>query len=165
MNVLKWLLGAVSAIALIGVAIYAIGAAQPVRHTAEAARLISMPEDAVAARLRAVRAYADWREGVAVEIIAETPDALTYAETADGETITYRRTEPRPGIFVSTIIDETLPFGGAWTITLEPQGAQTLVRIREDGEVRDPIYRFFARFVFGHTATMEAFLAALAESA
>lgn len=162
---IKWVLGALAILVVIGGAIYGIGAAQPREHVARAERLIDMPTDAVAARLRDVAAYPNWRSGVTVEIVSQTPEALDYVEIADGERIAYRRIEPWPGRFVSTITDETLPFGGAWTITLEPRGAQTLVKIEENGEVRDPIYRFFARFVFGYTSSMEAFLAALAASA
>jgi hypothetical protein len=36
------------------------------------------------------------------------------------------------------------------------------VHIREDGVVRDVLYRFFARYVFGYTSTMEAYLNNLA---
>jgi hypothetical protein len=32
------------------------------------------------------------------------------------------------------------------------------LRITEDGEIRNPIFRFVARFFLGYTATMEAYL-------
>jgi hypothetical protein len=38
----------------------------------------------------------------------------------------------------------------------EPNGSR--VRITERGEVRNVIFRFMARFVFGYTATMETYL-------
>ncbi len=63
--------------------------------------------------------------------------------------------------YVAAITDDTLPFGGRWTFDLSPEGAGTRVRIVEDGEVRDPLYRFFARFVFGQTGSMIAWLDAL----
>jgi hypothetical protein len=110
-----------------------------------------------------VEVYGAWRSGVVVEDIARSEGATTYVEIADGDRIAYRLTEPeRDTRFVATIIDDTLPFGGAWTITLAPEGAATRVRIREDGDVRDPLYRFFARYVFGHTSSMEAYLDSLA---
>jgi hypothetical protein len=38
------------------------------------------------------------------------------------------------------------------------------VRITEDGEVYNPIFRFMSRFVFGHTHTMDAYLRALGKA-
>ncbi len=39
-----------------------------------------------------------------------------------------------------------------------PQGST--LTITEDGEVYNPIFRFMSRFVFGHEATMAAYLSA-----
>jgi hypothetical protein len=36
--------------------------------------------------------------------------------------------------------------------------------IVERGKVRNPIFRFLSRFVFGHTATIESYLSSLAKS-
>ncbi|HSR42141.1 MAG TPA: SRPBCC family protein, partial [Longimicrobiales bacterium] len=64
-----------------------------------------------------------------------------------------------PTRLVTRIADEDLPFGGTWTYELEPTGdGRTRVTITEDGEVYNPVFRFMARFVFGHTATMDTYL-------
>jgi hypothetical protein len=34
-----------------------------------------------------------------------------------------------------------------------------MLRITEDGEVYNPVFRFVSRFVMGHTATMDKYLA------
>jgi hypothetical protein len=57
------------------------------------------------------------------------------------------------------IADSTLPFGGKWTYELTPSGTGTMLRITEDGEVYNPVFRFVSRFVMGHTATMDKYLA------
>jgi hypothetical protein len=62
---------------------------------------------------------------------------------------------------VARIADPSLPFGGRWTYELAPDGAGTRLTITEHGEVYNPIFRFMSRFVFGHTSTIEQFLAAL----
>ena len=54
-----------------------------------------------------------------------------------------------------------LLFGGTWTYELTPVGRATLLRITERGEVYNPVFRVMSRFVFGHTATIDAYLAAL----
>jgi hypothetical protein len=62
---------------------------------------------------------------------------------------------------VTRIADKTLTFGGAWTYELSPQGGGTRLVITEHGEVYNPLFRFMSRFVFGHTATLDRYLADL----
>jgi hypothetical protein len=47
---------------------------------------------------------------------------------------------------------------GTWTFEFVPEGDGTRLTITERGEVYNPIFRFMSRFVFGHTATMDAFV-------
>lgn len=156
---LKWTLGLAGVLVAIAALIYGVGVALPRHHIASVERVIPMSADMAAARLRTVRDYPSWRPGLDLEITAEEPGAISYIETQDGEHIAFRLTETTPGRrFVSTITDPTLPFGGAWTTTIEPRGGVSLVRIEENGEIRDPLYRFFARFVFGCTSTIEGYL-------
>ena len=42
---------------------------------------------------------------------------------------------------------------------LIPRGDSTTLRITENGEVYNPVFRFVSRFVFGHSATIEKYLA------
>jgi hypothetical protein len=56
------------------------------------------------------------------------------------------------------IIDEKLPFGGTWTIAFMPVPEGTQVRIEENGEIKNVLFRFLARFAFGYTASMESYL-------
>jgi uncharacterized protein YndB with AHSA1/START domain len=131
----------------------------PRAHTARMEGVVAKPPVEIAAIIRDVRAYPNWRRGLVVQDISETTDAITYVELADEDRIAYRLAEPvRDAQFVATITDPSLPFGGAWTITLTPEGGGTRVRIQEDGEVRDPIYRLFAHFVFGYTSSMKTYL-------
>lgn len=140
-------------------AVFGVGALLPRRHSAAMAGVVARPAAEVAATIRAVR-----DPGVAVENVVESSDAVSYVEVAGGERIAYRQTEPVRGArFIATIVDDALPFGGTWTLTLTAtaDGGRTQVRIQEDGDIRDPLYRCFARFVFGYTGTMRAYLDAL----
>ncbi len=56
-----------------------------------------------------------------------------------------------------------MPFGGTWTFDIEPAGTGTQLTITEDGIVRNPIFRFVSRFVFGHYKTQETYLRDLAK--
>ncbi len=63
-----------------------------------------------------------------------------------------------PSRRVMRIAEKNLPFGGTWTIDIAPAAEGSVVRITEDGEIYNPIFRFMARFFFGYTATIEGFL-------
>jgi hypothetical protein len=45
----------------------------------------------------------------------------------------------------------------------EASGA-TMVRVREEGVVRAPVYRALSKYVFGHDSTLKKYLADLAAS-
>lgn len=159
--ILKGVVIAVVVLAAIVGLIFALGASLPRTHSAQSERLISAPAERVAARIRVVRDYPSWRD-VTVEEVREGDDGVSYVEVSHGDKIAFRIREVEPGQrFVSVITDETLPFGGQWTWTVEPHETQTLVRIQEDGEIKSPVFRFFARYVFGYEATMRAYLDAL----
>jgi len=51
-----------------------------------------------------------------------------------------------------------LPLGGKWTYELRPVQGGTTLRITEDGEVFNPIFRFMSRFVFTHHRTIDRYL-------
>jgi hypothetical protein len=78
-------------------------------------------------------------------------------------TITYEVTESvPPGRLVTRIADDGLPFGGTWTYQVTPDAGGSTLTVTEDGVVRNPVFRFVSRFVTGHTATIDAYLTALA---
>jgi hypothetical protein len=156
---LRWVFIVVGILVTIGVAGYVAGMLLPPKHIARMKGVVAKPPAEIAAILRDVRSYPSWRRGVVVEEISQTADAITFVELAGNDRIAYRLTEPvRDEQLVATITDPSLPFGGAWTITLTPDGAGTRVGIEENGEVRKPVFRLFARFVFGYTATMKTYL-------
>jgi hypothetical protein len=66
-----------------------------------------------------------------------------------------------PHRLVGAIDDRKLPFGGSWTYEIAPRAGGCTITITEDGEVYNPLFRFMARFVFGHHATLKQYLASL----
>lgn len=109
--------------------------------------------------------------GRAEAVIAASPDKLWDLMEREKEwfpnvppTITLPATQ-RPVRRVTKISDTSLPFGGVWTVDLEYQQNQTRVRILEEGEVYNPLFRFLARFAFGYDTTAKNYLAGLAKEA
>lgn len=157
----------VSAGVLAGLVIsgYVVGTQLPLHHRAAMEGVVAAPPPELAARVRQVRGYPSWRSGVTVTDVVDADAATTYVEVTGDERIAYRLTEPVPDRqFVATITDPTLPFGGHWTIALTGRDGGTHVRIEEAGEIRDPIYRLFSRFVFGYTTNIEQYLRDLGAS-
>lgn len=155
------IIAAVTAASLIA-AMYVAGLSMPERHLASAQRLIQLDVISVAARIRTVTSYSEWQSGVSVSAIQRDGDATLYTETRDGRDVRYSLAEVEPDRrFVATIVDPNLPFGGSWTILLEPQEAGTQVLIVESGVIRNPFFRVLSAYVFGRTARMTEFLDAL----
>lgn len=154
-------LGGLAALLL---AIIAFGYALPVTHAATREAGLPAPPDRVFAALTDVEAFPKWRSDVeAVEVTARTPH-LQWRERGSDGTIAFEVQESDPPRrLVTRIADRTLPFGGAWTFTLQPEGGGTKLTITENGEVYNPLFRVMSRFVFGHTATIDRYLRDLQE--
>lgn len=164
---LKWLIVAVAVIFVAAVLIVAVGLLLPKDHVARAEAMIHSPPDRVAALIRDVEGQPRWRSGVRrIEMLERRSNGLLYVEHSTQGDIRFDLTQEADGRrFRSVIADPDLPFGGSWTITLSPRDAGTLVSIEERGSVSNPVFRFFSTLVFGHHATMNAWLSDLQSEA
>lgn len=162
---MKWIVITVALLAVLVGAIVVIGFTLPEKHTAaRAARYRASPEQ-VWTVITDVSAYPAWRNDVkSVQSLPPVEGQPSWRELGSDDAITYRvmtSTPPAagvPGRLVTRIADKTLPFGGEWEYEVTPDGAGSRLTITERGEVYNPVYRFMSRFVFGHTATMDAYL-------
>lgn len=103
-----------------------------------------------------------WRADIkSVESLKQGDELLWKEVDSHGHEISYRTVEFVPEIkMVRQIADKSLPFGGSWTFEITPTQSGCKLRIVEDGEVYNPVFRFLSRFVFGHATTIERYLAA-----
>jgi uncharacterized protein YndB with AHSA1/START domain len=161
-NILRKALIALAVVgAFIGV-IVLTGYALPVGHVASRTATLSQPVDRVYAALTDIASYPQWRSDVkSVEVLSAAPPRRWREHGGNGD-ITFEVAEAQPPMrLVTRIADRDLPFGGTWTYELMAEGNGTRLTITEHGEVYNPIFRIMSRFVFGHTATMDQFLADL----
>jgi Polyketide cyclase / dehydrase and lipid transport len=108
-----------------------------------------------------------WRPDVTKweTVSADGGRELTRETTGDGETITYEVLDRVPPVSLKRrIATENLPYAGTWSYALQSTGENTVLRITEDGQVYNPMFRFMSRFVFGQTRTMDTYLRALAKA-
>ena len=160
---MRWLLLAAAVLAALVIVVVATGFMLPVAHRAtRGARLPASAHD-VFALITDVAGYPRWRSGLSrVEIVATGADGAParFREHSSDGAILYEVVERVPDRrMVTRIADAGLPFGGRWTYELTPDGDGTRLTITEDGEVYNPVFRFVSRFVMGHTASIDRYLA------
>lgn len=139
-----------------------IGALLPVKHHVTREATFKISPDRLFALISTPSDFPKWRTGLkGVEMLPTGGGPPKWTETSSDGTITFAVTQSVPGVqLVTTIADKSLPFGGSWTYVLAPAGAgdSTTLRITEDGEVYNVIFRFMSRFVFGQASTIEQYL-------
>ena len=162
-----WLIIAAVVIAIIAVAIAAvliIGANLPVAHTISRSARLDRPPADVYASVRDFSSYPEWRPDVKnVEVTTAAYGRVSFREVGSNGVINFELVEDVPDKrIVTRIMDTDLGFSGSWTYEFAPDAGGTHLTITENGEVTNLFFRFMARYVFGHTATIDTYLKALA---
>lgn len=158
---MRWIWIGVAVVGVVILGVVGVGMLLPVSHTAVTSRAVQGTPEEVWAAVTGVEAFPEWRPGLeTIEALPPRDGRPVWRESGPTGTMTIETVEAEvPTRLVTRIADEDLPFGGTWTYELEPTGdGRTRVTITEDGEVYNPVFRFMARFVFGHTATMDTYL-------
>jgi hypothetical protein len=155
----KWLLWIGGGGVLVGGLMAAVGAMLPVRHHATRRARYKASADALYAVLAGPP---DWRTGVKSYGVLAEQDGIRrwWEEDTHGQKITFELAEARPAERLRVrIADQGLPFGGMWTFDIVPvaDGGSEL-RVTEDGEVYNVIFRFMARYFFGYHSSIETYL-------
>jgi uncharacterized protein YndB with AHSA1/START domain len=160
-----WIAAVSGGLALCVAVVIAVGYQLPVKHNVVRELRVAAPPSEVWRRISDFSAGPSWRRDLSsVEPVLQNGETLWREVDGQHQAITYRTVESiAQQRLVREIADAGLPFGGRWTFELSrDDGDGTVVRLTEDGEVYNPVFRFVSRFVLGHTATMDKYLAALA---
>jgi hypothetical protein len=153
----------VGVLVLLVAGVVLIGALLPKRHVVtRKASFKASPERLFAL----ISGSQDWRPHVkSCELITEGAKHFQRETSQRGETVLYELQNSRPPLTIERrIATENLPYGGTWSFVLEPASAGTLVKITEDGEVYNPVFRFVSKFLLGQTATLDAYLKAMGKA-
>jgi uncharacterized protein YndB with AHSA1/START domain len=156
----RYALIALAILVALVVTVVIVGMLLPVKHRASREATYDRPAAEIFRTINTPADFPSWRTGVTkVEVLPAHDGKPTYREFGKDGKILYEVDRTiTDSTLVTRIADPSLPFGGTWTYTLIPRGDSTTLRIVEDGEVYNPIFRFVSRFVMGHTATMDRFL-------
>lgn len=161
---MKILLSVGAGVVLLVIAVVVIGFLLPKRHVVTRSASYRATPDQL---FRLIAGRQSWRPDVLR--CEAVPDAngrdLTSETTRDGKSVIYETLDRVPDRSMKRrIATPNLPYSGSWTYSLQTSGESTVVRITEDGEVYNPVFRFMSRFVLGHTHTMDAYLRALGKA-
>jgi hypothetical protein len=160
---MKITLGIVGLVAALILLVIAIGAMLPKHHIAtRRARFLATPEQLFAI----IAGPPTWRPEIArYEPLPDRAGRKVWRETnRRGESIDYEVVEATPPTLLKTrIATPGLPYGGGWTFVLHNDGDATTLRITEEGDVYNSIFRFVSRFIIGHTRSIDTYLNDLAQ--
>ncbi len=144
-----------------------VGALLPKRHRLVRSLRLEQPREVVWARIADIEQSPTWRSDLrAVEPAHdEEGEALWVEIEREGGSTTYRTIEERaPERLVREIVPRGQPYGGRWIIELHEQDGGTVVRVTEEGEVYNALFRFVGRLILGYARKVERYLRALAAS-
>ena len=157
---MRYLLIAAAILGALVLLVVVIGWSLPVKHQATSEVTINTSPTALYKLITDVERYPTWRSSVKqTERLPDSAGRTRFREIGSDRPILYEMegAEPNKRI-VTRIVDRSLPFGGSWTYEMIPRGDSTTLRITENGEVYNPIFRFVSRFVMGHTRTIKTYL-------
>lgn len=156
------LLTVLAALASLAGAVWLIGMVIPPEHVASRSARFAAAPDTLWAVLGDLSGYARWAPDVKdVTRLADQNGRPVYAlEGKWPMPLAIEVSEP-PRRMVTRIADSELPFGGTWTWEIARDGRGSRVTVTERGEIKLPPLRAAARFVFGYSATLDAYLLAL----
>lgn len=142
-----------------------VGSQLPEEHVASQSVFLHRAPHEVYAVVRDFGSAPKWRSDVTqVDVETQPNGAIHFREVGSNDTVNYELVEDVPAQrMVTRIRDTDLGYSGQWTYTFAAENNGTRLTIREDGVVSNVLFRFMSRYVFGHTATIESYLAALAK--
>jgi hypothetical protein len=156
---MKWVLWIGLGLILLAAVVAMVGAMLPSRHHATRKARFRASPDALYA---VIAGPPDWRTGVKNYGVLPDQDGRRrwWEEDTHRQKIAFELVENKPPSRLSVrIADAGLPFGGTWTFDIAPApGGGSDLRVTEDGEIHNVIFRFMARFFFGYTASIEGYL-------
>ena len=155
--------GIIVAIVLAVLLIALLGSRLSQQHSVSRTVLLHQTPDRVYAVTRDFASTPKWRADVrSVNVTTGAAGRVQFREEGKHGAVNYELAEDVPGQrMVTRITDTDLGYSGKWTYVFAAEGANTRIKITEDGEVSNVIFRFLSKYAFGHTATIDDYLTSL----
>jgi len=158
------IVGVIAVIALLVGVVVLIGSRLSKSHTATRSIFLRQSPQNVYDVIRDFPSAPAWRSDVKrVEVQIQPDGKVHLREEGKNGAVNYELVEDVPGErMVTQILDTDLGYSGKWTYVFAPEKGGARLTITEDGEVSNALFRFMSRYVFGHTATLDAYMSSLA---
>jgi polyketide cyclase/dehydrase/lipid transport protein len=151
-----------AALAVLILLVVAVGALLPAKHVSSREVRFKRAPAEIWGVITDYQKFPEWRNQVKrIEALPAVNGSAAWREIdSHGDGIPYVAVDSvAPQRLVTKIADPKLPFGGTWTFEITPanDGTSTL-RITENGEIYNPLFRFVSRFFLGYSATQTRYL-------
>lgn len=157
---MRYVFFALGLVAVAVLVVVLIGWRLPVAHVATRSVQLAVPPESVFSIISRVEDYPSWRSDVKKVDVTTDQGMRRFREDGSNGPILFEIVESSaPRRIVTRIADKSLPFGGRWIYEITPTAGGSELRITEEGEVYNPVFRFVSRFIMGHTATLDRYLA------
>jgi Polyketide cyclase / dehydrase and lipid transport len=169
MSIMRKFVTAVAWLAVVLVAVFdltlVIGLFIPREHTATRTLAIQQPTRVIWQTVTDFAHQPAWNPQIkSVERLPDHNGLPLWRETYTvGQHLTLETLESVPPVYlVRRITDEGAPFSGTWEFEITTSGGGSAVKITERSRIRNPFYRFMAKFFIGYNSGIDMYLKALA---
>jgi hypothetical protein len=155
---MKWIFISLGILIVLIAIIYLIGSMMNVKHVASIQREFKKTSaDEILATITNYKDYPSWRSGIK-ELTVDSVNHWTE-KNSHGDKVSYRlEVIDEKGKLITMILNKDLAYGGFWEFTITPIDNGCSVSIVENGEVYNPLFRFMAKYVFGHETTLKNYV-------
>jgi uncharacterized protein YndB with AHSA1/START domain len=142
---------------------FTVGALLPADHVVASRAVYPVPADSLWAVVSDFEHAASWRPDLQrVERLPDRNGHPVWLEVGPTGELPYEITaSDPPRRMTTTIADDDLPFSGSWEYELVPGPGGTRLTVTERGTIRNAVFRFLARYLFGYHSTLDGYLTAL----
>ncbi len=154
---MKWLLISGGILVLLIIVVVVVGRLLPLKHSVTVSGRFQTGLDDLWKAIRDFNTYMEWRSSIReLNVI----DELGWIEVDKrGHKITFGITEEHAGRkMVVKIMDKDLPFGGEWVYEVSEGNDAAALKITENGEIYNPVFRFVSWFFMDKTATLKRYM-------
>ena len=157
---LKWVLIVVGVVIVLVGLLAVIGLFMSKKHIASRRVKFSRTPEEVWNIVAGFEEFPSWRSDV--KSVRREPDRnahQVWTEVRGQGDMTYEviAFDP-PSKMIARIVGDNLPFGGQWVYEISPEENGCSLKITEEGEIYNPIFRTIARLFLGYHATMDSYL-------
>jgi hypothetical protein len=155
---MKWVFISLGILIVLIAIIYLIGSLMNVKHVATIQREFKKTSsNEILSLITNYKEYASWRSGIK-ELTVDSVNHWTE-KNSHGDKVSYRlEMGDEKGKLMTRILNKDLTYGGFWEFTITTMDDGCSVKIVENGEVYNPLFRFMAKYIFGHETTLKNYM-------